>query len=136
MPGRRQPPIVVGQELSLSFGTPQAQLNEGSLIADSLRPVPYTNADGSEGVDLYIEQDKVPAAFAGDVDPQTARVMAVAQRPFTQAAFAAPSGPIAWKSVRSWYLLRTEDKAIPPAPQRFMAERAGRRLRRSLPRTR
>jgi len=51
--------------------------------------------------------------------------MAVAQRPFTEAAFAAPSGPIAWKSVPSWYLLGTEDKAIPPATQRFMAERAG-----------
>ena len=51
--------------------------------------------------------------------------MAVAQRPFTEAAFGAPSGPIAWKSVPSWYLLGIEDKAIPPATQRFMAERAG-----------
>jgi hypothetical protein len=50
--------------------------------------------------------------------------MAVAQRPFTEAAFAAPSEPIAWKSVPSWYLLGTEDKAIPSATQRFMAERA------------
>jgi pimeloyl-ACP methyl ester carboxylesterase len=102
-----------------------AQLNEGSLIPDSVRPVPYTNTDGSNGVDLYIEQDKFPAAFAGDVDPETAQVMAVAQRPFTEAAFGAPSGPIAWKSVPSWYLLGAEDKAIPPATQRFMAERAG-----------
>jgi pimeloyl-ACP methyl ester carboxylesterase len=30
----------------------------------------------------------------------------------------------AWKSIPSWYLLGTEDKAIPPATQRFMAERA------------
>ena len=87
--------------------------------------MPYTNTDGSNGVDLYIEQDKFPAAFAGDVDPETAQVMAVAQRPFTEAAFGAPSGPIAWKSVPSWYLLGAEDKAIPPATQRFMAERAG-----------
>jgi pimeloyl-ACP methyl ester carboxylesterase len=70
-------------------------------------------------------RDGPAAAFAGDVDPQTAQVMAVAQRPFTHAAFAAPSGPIAWRSVPSWYLLGTEDKAIPPATQRFMAERAG-----------
>jgi pimeloyl-ACP methyl ester carboxylesterase len=51
--------------------------------------------------------------------------MAVAQRPFTEAAFGAPSGPIAWRSVPSWYLLGTEDKAIPPETQRYMAERAG-----------
>src|SRR3954447_26783988 len=102
-----------------------AQLNEGSLIPDSLRPVPYKDADGSDVVDLYLDQEKFPAAFAGDVDPDTAHVMAVAQRPFTEAAFGAPSGPIAWRSVPSWYLLGTEDKAIPPETQRYMAERAG-----------
>jgi pimeloyl-ACP methyl ester carboxylesterase len=101
-----------------------AQMNEGSLIPDSLRPVPYKDSDGSDVVDLYIDQEKFRAAFAGDVDPDTAQVMAVAQRPFTEAAFGAPSGPIAWRSVPSWYLLGTEDKAIPPETQRYMAERA------------
>jgi pimeloyl-ACP methyl ester carboxylesterase len=101
-----------------------AQLNEGSLIPDSLRPVPYKDADGADVVDLYIDQEKFRAAFAGDVDPETAQVMAVAQRPFTEAAFGAPSGPVAWRSVPSWYLLGTEDRAIPPATQRYMAERA------------
>ena len=102
-----------------------AQMNEGSLIPDSLRPVPYNDPDGSDVVDLYIDQEKFRAAFAGDVDPDTAEVMSVAQRPFTEAAFGAPSGPIAWRSVPSWYLLGTEDKAIPPETQRYMAERAG-----------
>jgi pimeloyl-ACP methyl ester carboxylesterase len=100
-------------------------MNEGSLIPDSLRPVPYKDPDGADVVDLYIDQDKFRAAFAGDVDPDTAQVMAVAQRPFTEAAFGAPSGPIAWRAVPSWYLLGTEDKAIPPETQRYMAERAG-----------
>jgi pimeloyl-ACP methyl ester carboxylesterase len=101
-----------------------AQLNEGSLVADSLRPVQYKNADGSDVVDLYIDQEKFRAAFAGDVDAETAQVMAVAQRPFTETAFGAASGPVAWRSVPSWYLLGTEDRAIPPATQRYMAERA------------
>jgi pimeloyl-ACP methyl ester carboxylesterase len=101
-----------------------AQLNEGSLIGDSLRPVQYKDADGAGVVDLYIDQEKFRAAFAGDVDAATAEVMAVAQRPFTEAAFGAPSGPVAWRSIPSWYLLGTEDKAIPPATQRYMAERA------------
>lgn len=105
-----------------------AQLNEGSLIPDSLRPVPYTNQDGSSGVDLYLDQEKFPAAFAGDVEPELAAVMAAAQRPFTEAAFGSTSGPVAWKSVPSWYLLGTEDKAIPPATQRYMAERAKARI--------
>jgi pimeloyl-ACP methyl ester carboxylesterase len=101
-----------------------AELNEGSLIPDSLQPVPHKNADGSDVVDLYLDQEKFRAAFAGDVDPETAQVMAVTQRPFTETAFGAPSGPVAWRSMPSWYLLGTEDKAIPPATQRYMAERA------------
>ncbi len=97
---------------------------EGSLIGPAVRPVPFTGADGSEGADLYLAPEAFHEAFAADVDPATADVMAAAQRPFTAAALGAPSGPPAWKTVPCWYLLGTEDKAIPPALQRFMAERA------------
>jgi pimeloyl-ACP methyl ester carboxylesterase len=90
------------------------------------KQVPFTNPDGSEGVDLYLylDQEAFPAVFAGDVDPEAARVMAATQRPWSAAALSAPSGPPAWKSSPSWYLVGTEDKAIPAATQRFMAERA------------
>ena len=98
---------------------------EGSLVGPSIRPVPFTAPDGSEGADLYLDRDAFREAFAADVDPETAAVMAAAQRPYAAAAFAAtPSGPPAWKTLPCWYLLGTEDKAIPPALQRFMAERA------------
>jgi pimeloyl-ACP methyl ester carboxylesterase len=100
------------------------ELNEGSLIPPALREVPFTNPDGTKGVDLYLDQDAFPAAFAGDVDIDTARAMAAALRPWSAAALGATSGPPAWKSIPSWYLLGTEDKAIPPQTQRFMAERA------------
>jgi pimeloyl-ACP methyl ester carboxylesterase len=95
---------------------------EGSLVGPSIRPVPFTSADGSEGVDLFLDPEAFREAFAADVDQD---VMAAAQRPYAAAAFAAaPSGPPAWKTLPCWYLLGTEDKAIPPALQRFMAERA------------
>jgi pimeloyl-ACP methyl ester carboxylesterase len=98
---------------------------EGSLVGPSIRPVPYTGPDGSEGTDLFLDPEAFREAFAADVDPETAAVMAAAQRPYAAAAFAAaPSGPLAWKTLPCWYLLGTEDKAIPPALQRFMAERA------------
>ena len=97
---------------------------EGSLVGPSVRPVPFTSADGSEGADLYLAPEAFREAFAADVDPGTAAVMAAAQRPFAAAAFGGPSGPPAWKALPCWYLLGTEDKAIPPALQRFMAERA------------
>jgi pimeloyl-ACP methyl ester carboxylesterase len=99
---------------------------EGSLVGPSIRPVPYTGPDGSEGADLYLDRDAFREAFAADVDPDTAAVMAAAQRPYAAAAFAGtPPGPPAWKTLPCWYLLGTQDKAIPPALQRFMAERAG-----------
>ena len=84
------------------------------------RPVPFTNPDGSEGTDLYLAPEAFREAFAADVDPETAAVMAAAQRPYAAAAFAAtPSAPPAWNTLPCWYLLGTEDKAIPPALQRF-----------------
>jgi pimeloyl-ACP methyl ester carboxylesterase len=46
------------------------------------------------------------------------------QRPFSQEAFESPSGEAAWKTIPSWYLVATQDRAIPPATQRFMATRA------------
>ena len=84
-------------------------------MGPSIRPVPFTNPDGSEGTDLFLYH-VFRGAFAADVDPDTAAVMAAAQWPYAAAAFAAtPSGP-PWKRDRLCrYLLGTEDKAIPPA---------------------
>jgi pimeloyl-ACP methyl ester carboxylesterase len=50
--------------------------------------------------------------------------MFATQRPFSQEAFESPSGPPAWESIPSWYLVASQDRAIPPVTQRFMAERA------------
>jgi pimeloyl-ACP methyl ester carboxylesterase len=97
---------------------------DGSLVGPAIRPVPFTSQDGSEGADLYLDAEAFHEAFAADVDRATSDVMAATQRPWTGAAFGAPSGPPAWKTLPCWYLLGTEDKAIPPALQRFMAERA------------
>jgi pimeloyl-ACP methyl ester carboxylesterase len=102
----------------------ESDIFEGSLVPAALRPVPFKNPEGSDGTDLYLDRDLFPEAFAGDVDPDTAAVMAATQRPWSGAAAATPSGTPGWRSVPSWFLLGTEDRAIPPAAQRFMAERA------------
>jgi pimeloyl-ACP methyl ester carboxylesterase len=59
---------------------------EGSLVGSAVRPVPFTGPDGSEGADLYLAPEAFHEAFAADVDPGTADVMAAAQRPFTRHA--------------------------------------------------
>ena len=113
-----------GESIAQVFET-----SEGSLVGPALRPVPFTGPDGSEGgQDLYLEPEQFHAVFAADVDRGTSDVMAATQRPWSGAGFYEPSGPPAWKTLPCWYLLCTEDKAIPPATQRFMAERANARI--------
>jgi pimeloyl-ACP methyl ester carboxylesterase len=86
---------------------------------------PYPLPDGTHGIDLYLKSEKFHDAFAGDLPQRTTRLMQATQRPFSAAAFTEPSGPPAWKTLPSWYLIATADHAIPPATQRFMAQRAG-----------
>jgi pimeloyl-ACP methyl ester carboxylesterase len=52
---------------------------EGSLVGPAIRPVPFTAPDGSEGADLFLDPEAFPEAFAADLDPETAAVMAAAQ---------------------------------------------------------
>ncbi|MFI0811901.1 alpha/beta fold hydrolase [Streptomyces echinatus] len=96
----------------------------GSKLPDALDQLPYPNADGSTGTDLYIKPDKFREAFAADVPASTAAVMAATQRPIDASSLAAKSQAAAWKTIPSWYLVATHDQAIPPAAQRFMAKRA------------
>jgi pimeloyl-ACP methyl ester carboxylesterase len=95
--------------------------NPGSQIGpDTLTFRPYPG-----GLDSYITPSVFHRVFAHDVPAKTAAVMAATQRPFDIAILEELSGPPAWKSIPSWYLIATEDRAIPPATQRFMANRAG-----------
>jgi Alpha/beta hydrolase family len=76
------------------------------------------------GTDLYLTKRGFETAFAGDVPKRLADQMWAEQRPFSQEAFESLSGEPAWKTIRSWYLIATQDRAIPPATQAFMAARA------------
>jgi pimeloyl-ACP methyl ester carboxylesterase len=100
-------------------------MNPGSLIGPAtLIPRPYPLPDGGTGTDLYLTQEGFATAFAGDLPRRTTDLMQSTQRPFSEEAFGSVSDEPAWKTIPSWYLVATEDKAIPPATQRFMAERA------------
>ncbi|MFJ7909147.1 alpha/beta fold hydrolase [Kitasatospora sp. NPDC096204] len=96
----------------------------GSTLPGTLDPVPFTNADGSTGTDLYIQQDKFRAQFAADVPADKAALAAASQRPIAQAALEEKATAAAWQTVPSWDIVTTEDLNIPAAAQRFMADRA------------
>jgi pimeloyl-ACP methyl ester carboxylesterase len=92
--------------------------SEVGLSALTLRPYPG-------GVDAYITPSVFHGVFCADVPTSTAAVMAATQRPIDAAVEAEPSGPPAWRTIPSWYLVASDDHAIPPATERFMAKRAG-----------
>ncbi len=89
------------------------------------KQVAFTESDGSTGTDLYLDPAQFRATFAADVEPVTAADMAATQRPVNAAAFGSTSGQPAWKSIPSWYLVATRDRALAPDLERFMAARAG-----------
>ena len=100
-------------------------MNPGSEIGPTtLITRKYPLPGGGEGTDLYLTQNGFETAFAADVPRRTADQMWATQRPFSQEAFESLSGEPAWKTIPSWYLVATQDRAIPPATQRFMADRA------------
>ncbi|MEU9336586.1 alpha/beta hydrolase [Streptomyces sp. NPDC048290] len=97
----------------------------GSTLGEALRSVPFTNPDGSQGTDLYIQNDKFRHQFAADVPRDETDLMALTQRPVTAAALAEGAAEPAWKTIPSWNLIATRDLNIPARTQEFMAERAG-----------
>jgi pimeloyl-ACP methyl ester carboxylesterase len=117
---------------SLALDEGESNLDMGNRFPnhflDALLPRPFTQPDGTQGVDLYIDPARFRSIFAPDVPARLAARMATAQRPITLAAGQEKSTAPAWKTIPSWYLIGTRDKVLPPAQQRFMAERAHARI--------
>ena len=99
-------------------------MNPGSEIGQNLITRKYPLPGGGEGTDLYLTKHGFETAFASDLPTRLADQMWAEQRPFSQEAFASKSGEPAWKTIPSWYLVSTQDHAIPPKTQEFMAARA------------
>jgi len=100
-----------------------AAMFPGSMLGEAtVKPVP--RSDGT--TDFYVASEPFHDIFCQDVPAPQAALMAATQRPATQEALVEPSGdhPL-WKRVPSWFLIGEEDRIIPAAVQRYMAERAG-----------
>lgn len=107
---------------------PDAGESVQSLLAKPGPGVPSPPILPPRGGFLLLDRVKFPAAFAADVDAEVAAFMAAAQVPWGVAAAGAAISRPAWREKPSWYVLATEDRMIPPAAQRAMAERAHAKL--------
>jgi pimeloyl-ACP methyl ester carboxylesterase len=117
-------PNVVGLVYIAAFG-----LDEGESLGALLSQGPVTAAlehmfTDSRGYGWLSEDDFVNH-FAADVDPTHARVLYSVQQPLASSAFTDVMGTPAWKSLPSWYLVATNDEAIPPDAERQFASRMG-----------
>ena len=73
---------------------------------------------------LYIKPENFHADFAADLPVKETNLLAQSQLMPAVAAFTAPAGVPAWKTKPSWAVVATQDRAINPELERFMAKRA------------
>ena len=103
-----------------------ASTSKDSVLTTALVPLQYPTADDAErAVEFAIDPAQFRDAFAADLPAAQTAVMAATQRPVAELAFSEPSGPHAWKSLPSWAVVATGDKAAGTDLVRSMAERAG-----------
>ena len=95
-----------------------------SLIANPVPGAPVPPILPPQNGFLFLDRAKFADSFAADVAPGEAAFMADSQVPWGVNALAGAVTEPAWKSKRSWYLVATDDKMIPPPAQRQMAKRA------------
>src|SRR5262245_28856793 len=72
---------------------------------------------------LYIDTVKFHNVFAQDLPERKTRIMAVTQKPLAGSVFEARIPEAAWRTIPSWYIVATEDRAINPDLERFYAKR-------------
>ncbi|WP_404816082.1 alpha/beta fold hydrolase [Streptomyces thermolineatus] len=99
----------------------------GSRLGTAVVPARYPLPGGGTAVEFSVAPDRFREVLVGGAPARTTAVMAAGQRPIAQAALAEESRAAAWRTVPSWYLVATEDRAVPPRLERFMADRAGSR---------
>jgi len=117
-------PNVVGLIYIAAFG-----LDEGESIGALLSQGPVTPAlehlfTDKQGFGWLSEADFV-SHFAADVAPARAKAMYAVQQGLALSAFGDVMGVPAWKPLPTWYLVATDDQAIPPDAERQFADRMG-----------
>jgi pimeloyl-ACP methyl ester carboxylesterase len=117
-------PNVAGLVYIAAFG-----LDQGESLQALLSQGPPTPATAHLVIDKqgfrWLPQDDFVQHFASGVDPAKAKALHAVQQPIASSIFAETMGVPAWRSLPSWYLVATQDQAIPPDAERMFANRMG-----------
>ena len=115
-------PNVAGLVYIAAFG-----LDEGESIGALLVQGPPTPALAHLDIDsagfAWLPEDDFVKHFAAGVDPVKARVLHAVQQPLAASTLQDVMGVPAWKSRPCWYLVASDDQAIPPDAERQFAAR-------------
>ncbi|MBX3066229.1 MAG: alpha/beta hydrolase [Anaerolineae bacterium] len=115
---------VVGLVYIAAFG-----LDEGESINALLSQGEPTAALAHLEIDefgyAWLPQEDFVKHFASDVDPAWANAMFAVQQPAHISVLGDVMGKPAWKTLPSWYMVATNDEAIPPDAERLFAKRMG-----------
>lgn len=99
--------------------------SKDSVLNSALIPHQYPTGDGGTATEFSIDPAKARDAFAADLSEAQATLVGIIQRPVSELGFSDPSGPPAWKTLPSWAVVATGDKAAGTDVIRAHAERAG-----------
>jgi pimeloyl-ACP methyl ester carboxylesterase len=126
-PGVRRAGPRQGQSPAL---TPGQILGGSGSALDVPHPTAVLDIVGYPGTpegdaEAFLKPSTVHNAFAQDLSEADRWLIVASQRPITLGANTAPTQTAAWKTIPSRAVVGTEDRVIPPATQRSMAERAG-----------
>jgi pimeloyl-ACP methyl ester carboxylesterase len=102
-----------------------ASTSKDSVLSSAQVALHYPTGQGAQtAVEFAVHPAHFHDVFAADLPAEQAAVMAATQRPVAELAFSEPSGVPAWKTLPSWAVVATSDKAAGADVIRAMAKRA------------
>jgi pimeloyl-ACP methyl ester carboxylesterase len=117
-------PNAVALVYIAAFGIDQGE-SLGALLSQGPTSPALVNLSTDKQGSVWLPEEDYTGHFAADVDPVSARVMYATQQPIAGSAFGDVMGDPAWKHLPAWYLVATQDEAIPPDAERLFASRMG-----------
>ena len=97
-----------------------------SILGTALQPRQFPTGSGDEtAVELYVDPAKFHEVFAADLPAAQSAVLGASQRPVAASAFDDVTSVPAWRTLPSWAVVGTGDKAAGADVTRAHAQRAG-----------
>jgi pimeloyl-ACP methyl ester carboxylesterase len=117
-------PNVTALVYIAAFGLDEGE-SLGALLSQGPTPPALERMTTHKHGFAWLTQEDFVEHFAADVDPAQAKVMHAVQQPLASSTFGDVMDVPAWRSLPTWYLVATNDEAIPPDAERMFAHRMG-----------